>query len=150
MLHQSQCGSRCLNALGDQLQAECLGEPDDGANDGQVAGVGTQVAHEPGVDLEHVHRKRLQVRQHRIAGAEVVDGDLDPDLLELRQGFAGGFDVVHHRALGDLQTHRSAVDAELVDGVGDAANEATGDQLNRRHIDAQHGALAPRRWLAIG
>src|SRR5262249_22259180 len=114
----------------DQLQAERFGKADDRPNDGQVAGVGTQVAYEPGVDLEHVDRQRLQVRQNGIAGAEVVDGDLDPDLLELGQGLAGGFDVVHHRTFGDLQAYRSAIDAELLDGVGNAANEAASDQLN--------------------
>jgi hypothetical protein len=46
MFDQSQCGSGCLDPLGDQLQAERFREPDDGANDGQIAGVGAQVAHE--------------------------------------------------------------------------------------------------------
>jgi hypothetical protein len=82
------------------------------------------------------------MRQNRVAGAEVVDGNLDADVLELREGLARGFDVVDHRALGDLQTYRSAVDAELFDGVRNAANKAAGDQLNRRHIDPQYGALS--------
>src|SRR5580693_6406596 len=142
MLYQSLCGSWRLNAFSDQLQAERLSEPDDGADYGQVAGVGAQVADEPGVDLEHVDRKGLQVRQHRIAGAEVVDGDLDPDLLELREGFARGFDVVHHGPLGDLQAYRSGIDAELLDGVGHTTDEAAGDQLNGRHIDAHYRALS--------
>src|SRR6201987_244382 len=141
MLYQSLCGSWRLNAFSDQLQAEGLSEPDDGANDGQVAGVGAQVANESGVDLEHVDREGLQVRQNRVAGAEVVDGDLDPYLLELGEGFAGGFDVVQHGPLGDRQTDRAAVDAELLDGVGNAANETTRDQLDGRHIDPQQGAL---------
>src|ERR1700690_831403 len=127
MVYQSLCGSRRLNAFSDQLQAEGFSEPDDGANDRQVAGVGAQVAHEPGVDLEHVDRKGLQVRQHRIAGTEVVDGDLNPHLLELREGFASGFDVANHGPLGDLQAYRSGVDAELLDGVGHTTDEAAGD-----------------------
>src|ERR1700752_1483209 len=101
MLYQSHCGSWRLNAFSDQLQAEGLGEYEDGANDGQVTGVGVQVADEPGVDLERIDRKRFQVRQDGIAGAEVVDGDLDPYLLQLRQGSASGFDVANHSTFGD-------------------------------------------------
>src|SRR6516162_8848119 len=130
VLHQSQCGGGCLDPFSDHLQAEGVGESDDRADNGQVAGVGAQVTDESGVDLEHVDREGLQMRQHRIAGAEVVDGDLDPDLLQLPQGFASGFDVVYHGTLGDLQTDRSAVDAELLDGVGNAINETTRDQLD--------------------
>src|ERR1700757_2231260 len=142
MLNQSMCGSWRLNAFSDQLQAEGLSEPDDGANDGQVAGVGAQVADEAGVDLEHVDWEGLQVRQHRIAGAEVVDRDLDSDFLELREGSASGLDVVHHGPLGDLEAYRAAVDAELVDGVGNTPDEAAGDQLNGRHIDAHYRVLS--------
>jgi hypothetical protein len=40
MVYQSLCGSWRLTALGDQLQAEGLSEPDDGANDRQIAGIG--------------------------------------------------------------------------------------------------------------
>src|SRR5258707_5339113 len=137
MLYQSQCGSWRLNAFSDQLQAEGLSQYDDGANDGQVAGVGVQVADEPGVDLEGIDRKRFQVREDGVAGAEVVDRDLDPHLLQLRKGSASGFDVANHSTLGDLQAHRVGVDAELVDGVRDSAHETGDDQLTRRDIDAQ-------------
>src|SRR6185312_5617018 len=99
------------------------------------------VAHEPGIDLEHVDRQGLQVGQHGVTGAEIVDGDLHTNFLELRQGVSGGFDVVHHGAFGDLQAHRSGVDSELADRVGDAFRKTTTDQLYGRHIDAQHGAV---------
>src|SRR6516165_2381224 len=136
MLYQSQCSSLRLNAFSDQLQAEGLGEYQDGANDGQVAGVGVQVADEPGVDLERIDRKGFQVRQDGVAGAEVVDGDLDPHLLQLRKGSASGVDVANQCALGDLQAHRVGVDVELVDDVRDGADETGDDQLTRRDIDA--------------
>jgi hypothetical protein len=55
-LHQRLCGCGRLEAFGDHLQAERLGQPDDRANDRQVTGVGTWAAHESVVDLEHVDR----------------------------------------------------------------------------------------------
>jgi hypothetical protein len=48
-------------------------------------GIRAEFAHEALVDLERVDRQRLQVRQHAVARAEVVDGDLHADLLESRQ-----------------------------------------------------------------
>ena len=81
VVHQSQRGSRCLDSLRDHLQAEGLSKPDDGADDGQITGAGPQITHEPGVDLEHVHREGLEVGQDSVAGAEVVYGYLDPTSL---------------------------------------------------------------------
>jgi hypothetical protein len=46
MLHQSQCSSGCFDALRDDLHAERLGQPDNGADYSQVAGVGAQVTYE--------------------------------------------------------------------------------------------------------
>ena len=81
------------------------------------------------------------MRQNGITGAEVVDGDLDADFLQRLEGLAGGVDVTNHGAFGDLQTHRATVDAELVDGFGDAVDEASADQLGGGHIEPQHGVL---------
>ena len=100
-------------------KAERISKPNDRPDNRQILWVGAQVAHESRVDLEHIDRKGFQVRQDGVAGAEVVDGDLDPHLLQLREGSASGFDVANHSALGDLQAHRVGIDAELVDDVRD-------------------------------
>jgi hypothetical protein len=54
-----------------------VGHGDDGLGDGQVARVGGEVADEGAVDLEGVDVHPLEVGHGRVAGAEVVDGDLD-------------------------------------------------------------------------
>src|SRR6202000_1453557 len=81
------------------------------------------------------------MRQNGITGAEVVDGDLDADFLQRLEGLASGVNVANHGAFGDLQTHRATVDAELVDGFGDAADKASADQLGGGHIEPQRGVL---------
>jgi len=103
--HQSQCGRRCFDALGNQLQIERLGEADDRPDDGQIAAAGAQIANERCVDFERVDRQRFQVLQNGVTRAEVVDGDLDADFFQRLEGLAGGVDIADHGALGDLQTH---------------------------------------------
>ena len=115
MAQQRQRGGLGLNSLGNQLQAERLRQRDDRPHDREIAGIGAEVADEPPVDLECVDGKRLQVRQHAVAGAEVVDGDLDADLLESGERDPGGLDVLNHDAFGDLQTYRPAVETEFGD-----------------------------------
>ena len=56
---------------------------DHGVDDGHVLLVLGQAAHEGAVDLDAVDGEAPQVLERRIAGAEVVDDDLDPELLEL-------------------------------------------------------------------
>ncbi len=51
----------CLNSLGDQLQAKKLSEPDDGADDGRLTGVGSEVSYESGVHFQQVDRQRYHV-----------------------------------------------------------------------------------------
>jgi hypothetical protein len=66
-----------LDAFGDHVDVELVGHGDDGLGDGQVARVGGEVADEGAVDLEGVDVHPLEVGHGRVAGAEVVDGDLD-------------------------------------------------------------------------
>ena len=51
-----------------------------------------QLGDEGAVDLQHVDRELAQVGERGVAGAEVVDGDPDPERLQLAQpprGFLG-------------------------------------------------------------
>src|SRR5581483_2438368 len=75
-----------LDAFGDEAQAQAVRERRDGAHDGGVVRVPGKVADEGLVDLELLQAKALEVAQARIAGAEVVDRDLD----------AGGAQLLDH------------------------------------------------------
>src|ERR1700730_2033308 len=82
------------------------------------------------------------MRQDSVTGAEVVDGDLDPDLLQLRERSPCAFNVVNYCALGDLEAERFSINAELLDGLGDSMDKTSACQLKRRHIDTQRRILA--------
>ncbi len=50
-----------------------------------------------------VHRELLEVSKRRVAGAEVIDGQPDPEPVELLHHLAGTGQVLHHHRLGDLE-----------------------------------------------
>ena len=68
----------CPHTLGNDVQPEAAGEPDDRLGDRRIAGIGLEVGDERDVDLQRVDRKVLEVGQRRVAGAEVVDRDREP------------------------------------------------------------------------
>jgi hypothetical protein len=97
-----------LHALGNHLEAQLVGHGDDGLGEGPVAPVGGQVLDEALVDLDDVDVELLQVGQGRIAGAEIVDGDLDAGGAEVAQALGHLGPLVEQQAFGDLddQAHR--------------------------------------------
>src|SRR6185312_10429209 len=50
-----------LDALGDGVQPETAGDPDDGAHDRRIVRVGCHVANEGAVDLQSIDRQMLQI-----------------------------------------------------------------------------------------
>ena len=86
-----------LDALGDDLAAEGVGQADNAVDDGQVVRVFEHVMDEGAVDLQRLHGQLLEVGEGRIAGAEIVDGELHAKLAafgdalrNLRQILQGG------------------------------------------------------------
>ena len=65
-----------LDALGGHRQPERVPELDHGVDDRHVLARVRDAAHERAVDLHAVDREAPQVLERRVAGAEVVDGDL--------------------------------------------------------------------------
>jgi hypothetical protein len=55
----------------------------DGAcHDGEVVAVAGHAPDKAPVDLELVHRQSLEVCERGVAGAEVVEGDVDPEVAQ--------------------------------------------------------------------
>ena len=77
----ASCAAR-LDAFGDRLQAERVGEAHDGGDDGAVVRVAASVeaVDEGAVDLQQVDREAPQVAERRVAGAEVVDRELHAEI----------------------------------------------------------------------
>ena len=63
------------------------------------------------VDLQRVDRQAVQVRQRRIAGAEVVDRDPHAEIMQPEEVAPRAARVVHHRGLGQLEREPGRVGA---------------------------------------
>ena len=92
--------------------------------------------HERLIDLEYIERQAFQIREAGIAGAEVVDRDPDPMLLELAQRGDGELGILRDRALGQLDLEPRRIDAGLVHHLDDALDQIGLLELARGHIDA--------------
>jgi endoglucanase len=106
------CALGRLHPLGHSRQPERVGELQDRLGQGPVRAIGPirAFAAEGLVDLEDVHRQPAQVRERRVAGAEVVDRYPDAPAAERLQPL---HHLVRlrlrrrdHRRLGDLHDQR--------------------------------------------
>ena len=132
-------------------------EVGDGRDDGLVVAPLAKTPHEAAVDLDGFRREALQVVQRRVAGAEVVDGEADPEPAELVQDVAGPLDVDHQCALGDLEPDAARVERRAGQGIADLLDELGAAELPGREVDGDRqavGALAetllPGRQLLHG
>src|ERR1700687_1252041 len=92
-----------LDALGDDLDAEPLAEHEDGLDDLDLAVVGGHRLYERAIDLERVDRQLVQVAERRIAGAEVVDSQLNAQRAQALEAVHGGHAAADEHALGELE-----------------------------------------------
>ena len=72
-----------LDPFGDDAEVQAVGQVDRRGAERGVLRVELDAADEALVDLQDVDRKALEVGEGRVAGAEVVEGDLDAQLLQL-------------------------------------------------------------------
>src|SRR5712671_5376925 len=90
---QIGCGA-VLDAFGDDRQAQHLTQAYRGADNRRIVRVGFQLMHEIPVDLQPVEREFLQIAQAGIAGAEIVEDDSNPEILDPAENLEGLL-VVH-------------------------------------------------------
>src|SRR5829696_1982589 len=89
-----------LQALGDDGDAERVPEVDDRLDDRRVLGVEAEPGDEAAIDLDRLDREPLEVRERRIPGAEVVDGQVKSEAAQVAQGDRRRLDVGQQRGLG--------------------------------------------------
>src|SRR5580658_2995063 len=131
-----------LDALRDHLQAQIAPQGDDGANDRRIIRVAGDVLDERAVDLQTIHREALQGTQARIAGAEVIDGNLHADAFEFPEHADQLRRIVHH-ALGEFDFKVARVQAGLLQGLIDRAHEVVAAELPGGDIDRDHHRRQP-------
>jgi hypothetical protein len=92
-----------LDALGHDFQPEGARQATDRRDDRMILRLVGQPGDEAAIDLEGIDREPAQVRQSRIAGAEVVDGQADAQSLQAFHRVQRDPGIAQQRGLGDLQ-----------------------------------------------
>ena len=133
---------RGLDPLGDRSKAEVGCQINDRRHDALVRRILADALNEGLVDLDETQRQAAKVRERRIAGAEVVEADLDaelPDLFELAKDVGPKID--DHR-LGQFEVQAGRIETRVFKSVVNNRREVTRLELPRREIDGdcQRGA----------
>ena len=142
--------TRHLDALGDGVHPERVGEGDDCIDNRTGFRILGDLAQERAVDLERLHRQQPQPRQRRPAGAEVVDREAQAAVVELAQDRADPLGLAQRGRLGQLHRQPRRVDLELLEPRGQLAGEVGAVQLARRDVEADvrlEPLLAPLEHL---
>ena len=136
-----------LDAFGDDRQLDVVREIDDAAHDREVARVAPERRDEAAVDLDDGDRKVLHVRERRVAGAEVVDGERDAEVVQRLEPALLAARVDRHPALGELEREPDLprVDALGREQPGDLVDEVLFGELAGREVDAQVEVVAAAR-----
>src|SRR6266568_5586575 len=92
-----------LDALGDRPQAELVRDEKHRGHDRLIAALSRDIDDEAAIDLDRVDGELLEVRERRLSGPEVVDGDRDSHLAQAAQNAAASLVLVDGDALGQLQ-----------------------------------------------
>src|SRR5204863_3503556 len=85
---------------------------------------GHQLGDKGSIYLQGVQLKALQVAQRRVARTEVVEGDRDPQRLELRENGFAARDVIHQERLGELQLEVLRVEIRVLEHFLDRGRQA--------------------------
>jgi hypothetical protein len=97
-------------------------------------------AHEGAVDLERADGEAVQVRQRRVARAEVVQLQVDPQRLQLLQHRGGRAAALHQHALVSSSFRWRASRPRVGQGAADVAYEPRVRELAGAQVDADRDA----------
>jgi len=126
-----------LHPFGDHRQLQAVGEGDDGAGDGGVVVVVGQAGDERLVDLQDVDGQALEVAERGVAGAEVVDRQLQAELLERLEDRQGFLLAVHHEGFGDFQLQALRAQCGAAQQLADPSDQLRLAQLGAGQVDRQ-------------
>ena len=104
----------CLDALGDQGQAQVVTKGNDALHDHRVTTIFVHGHDERSVDLDLADGQGLELAQAGVPGAEVVQGKPNTQVGERLQHLARPHRVDHDRRLGHLELEQ--VGRDIVNG----------------------------------
>jgi hypothetical protein len=126
---------RSFHPFRDHPQLQAVRHRDDGRHQRSVILICADVAHKRLVNLERMHRKALQVGQAGIAGAEIVQRQLDSHVTQLDELAKRALVMLHQNAFGDLQLEGGSGNPCFVQDFPDQAAEVGLFQLPGRQVD---------------
>ena len=138
-----------LDALRHDDRSQRRADLDDRAQQGRRLLVADRALDERLGDLEAVDRERTQVAQRAVAGAEVVDDEMDAAALQLVEDLTDPRAVRDDGMLGDLEDERIGRDAGRHHGLADVLAEPGLVELESREIDHHREPLLARERLPL-
>ena len=71
--------------FGDDVEAQAVAHGDDGMGNRHIVGIRRYVLDERAVDFQRMHRETLKVSERGIAGAEIIDREVNPHRAQFAQ-----------------------------------------------------------------
>src|SRR5450830_1763667 len=125
-------------------------ETDDCVHDSPGVVVVFQVANKDTIDLDLVEPERLQIRQGRKSGSEIIHSNLYAQRLEPIEDRYRAREVVNHYALGDFEFEAARSKASFEEDRMDEPRQVTMAELDRRDIDRNGQRLRPGCGFVTG
>jgi hypothetical protein len=108
-----------FDPFGDHLEIQLLSYRDHRAHQRLGLGVLVDRAHEAAIELDDIERNPSELRQRRIAGAEVIQVNLGAELAELRNQLdCGGF-VFDQAAFGEFEVDEACLESRFLKRFGE-------------------------------
>src|SRR6478672_1481328 len=120
-----------LDPLGHDTELEVGREVQDHPDERAIGPAFLEVVHERHADLQPVDRERAQMAERRVAGPEVVEGQLHTERTQLVQGRDAAVGVAEHHAFGYLEYEPVGLEPALVQRRRDSADEMPLAELDR-------------------
>src|SRR5262250_2194971 len=111
------------------LHAETAAKADNGMHDGCSIGGLLDRAHETRIDLELVEWKAPQIKQARIAGAEIVERKAHADAFEPQHRQFRALEIAEQGGFGELKFEPVGLEAGLAENAFDRVDEIRPPEL---------------------
>jgi hypothetical protein len=145
-----------LDPFSDDPHSQVVGKAHDRAGRDPVVAPGAKVPDEGAVDLEGIDLESVEVTERGVAGAEVVEVDVESEALELAENRNRRVGFLHHDVLRHVENQSSGRELGLGEDLFHPIGEVGLEELlvGHVHVDreraASAGALLPALNLEAG
>src|SRR5688500_1871589 len=126
----------CADPLGLRANADDLRQRKHRTNKTEIFFVGVHAADESAVDLDCIDRQTVEIAQRRVAGAEIVEVDLNSEVPYLREDCDRVGSLVDYRRFGDLEPKGGGRELCRLERVRDLIQQVRLRELLDGQVDA--------------